>query len=124
MAGKTSITIDVKEVLARVDQMRNDLDKGLHAVTEKIAKDGEGDMKTNAPWTDQTGNARNGLTGKAVHGGGSSMKYKLEHAVLFFHTMPYGIWLETLHSGKYAILVPVLQRQGPRTMNLIKGIFS
>jgi len=58
--------------------------------------------RSNAKWTDRTGNARNGLTGRYVENGD-------EHKLVLFHRMPYGIWLETRFSGKFAIIMPTLR---------------
>lgn len=60
-------------------------------------------MKTNAPWTNRTGNARNGLHAEpyAIEGGKA-------FEIVVAHSVPYGIWLETRFSGKYAILMPTV----------------
>lgn len=120
--AKTIIKFDVSEIIKRTNDLRDTIERGATAVCQKVATDSESDMKTNAPWTDQTSNARNGLKARAVIGGNSSFGFKAEYAVVLFHTMPYGIWLEVRNSGKYAIILPVLQRQGPRAMNLLSKI--
>lgn len=67
-------------------------------------------MKTNAPWTDRTTNARNGLSARYV---GSARGV---HTMVLFHTVDYGIWLEVAHEGNYQIINPALQEWGPRVM--------
>lgn len=59
--------------------------------------------KTHAPWTDRTGNARQGLFARA---------YRVASSVIIVlsHKMSYGIWLEVAHSGKYAIILKTLER--------------
>lgn len=66
--------------------------------------------RTNAPWNDQTGNARNGLF--AQYSGSPD-----RHEIRLYHTVPYGIWLEVRWSGKYAIIVPTIQTEGARIMS-------
>lgn len=66
-------------------------------------------MKTNAPWTDRTGNARNGLAARAYQEGD-------EVGIVLYHQVDYGIWLETRWSGKYAIIQPTIDEMGPRVM--------
>lgn len=67
-------------------------------------------MRDNAPWTDRTGNARNGL--KAEH-----QKQEMRwHQLTLSHSVPYGIWLEVRWSGRYAILNPTLEKIGPELM--------
>lgn len=73
-------------------------------------------MRTHAPWTDRTSNARNGLFAKAVTGDA--------HAIVCYHTVPYGIWLEVRHSGRYAIIEPTIQVEGKRIMTALNGLLS
>jgi hypothetical protein len=57
-------------------------------------------MRDNAKWTDRTTNARNGLFAKHIS------DPMVEHQLVLYHTMPYGLWLEVRWSGKYAIIGP------------------
>ena len=59
--------------------------------------------KANATWTDRTNLARNGL-----HGGGFKSQYDIISFVA--HNVNYGIYLEKSNAGKYAILLPTIQR--------------
>lgn len=68
--------------------------------------------RRNAPWTDRTGNARNGLF--AQYNGDLTGD---RHVIRLYHTMPYGIWLEIRWSGKYAIIVPTIQSEGQRILS-------
>lgn len=68
------------------------------------ARISESSMRSNARWTDRTGNARNGL--RAEH-----VARPTEDALVLFHTMPYGVWLEIRWSGRYAIIVTTMQQQ-------------
>lgn len=83
--------------------------RGLQAVMEYSAPQVEAHMKTNAPWTDRTGNARGGLRATPFRDGGN-------YGILLYHTMPYGIWLEVKYSGRYAIIVPTIEVMGPVVM--------
>lgn len=62
--------------------------------------------KYNAPWTDRTGLARDGLTASVYLEGGEVV---LELA----HTADYGLWLEIKNDGEYAIIMPTLEALGP-----------
>jgi hypothetical protein len=77
----------------------------------KINSDGIAWMKSNAPWTDRTGNARNGLNGVVNRDGDWT-------SITFFHSVPYGIWLEVRWSGKYSIIGPAVEEFGPKYMSL------
>ena len=74
-----------------------------------MAPEVENYMKLNAPWTDQTGNARNGLAARAYEDGD-------EIGIVLFHQVDYGIWLETRWSGRYAIINPTIDSMGPEVM--------
>lgn len=63
----------------------------------------EADMKQNATWSDQTGNARQSLASFAITlpDGTAVLVAKQQ--------MDYGLWLEIANGGKYAIVMPTLQ---------------
>lgn len=77
----------------------------------------ENSAKSNAPWTDRTTNARNGLTARA----GSEGK---THYVELSHSVPYGIWLEVRFSGRNAIILPTIEEFGPRVMGTLQQILD
>lgn len=58
--------------------------------------------KQNAPWQDRTGDARAGLD-VAVQSDGDNIIMQL------FHTVDYGLWLEVIQSGQFAIILPTLE---------------
>ena len=70
--------------------------------------------RTNAPWTDRTGNARQGLAAKYSASGGV-------HIITISHGVPYGIWLEVKYAGRYAIIEPTIRAEGQRIMQSMKG---
>lgn len=78
----------------------------------------EAAAKQNAKWTDRTTNARNGLISRA----GTSGKNRVY--LVLAHQVPYGIYLETRWSGKYAIVMPTLNTFGPKIMNTIEGLIK
>lgn len=86
-------------------------------VLAKNAAPVENYMKTNAPWTDRTTNARNGLATRVV----SDRK---THSLVLFHQVPYGIWLEINQEGKNGIILPTMQEQGPRLMKEYAGLLD
>ena len=85
---------------------------------EDLAQLMQGYMQTNAPWTDRTGNARQGLT---------VVVNLVETAIVFtlFHTMDYGIWLEVANAGNYAIIMPTIEAHFATVLDelaaLVKG---
>lgn len=74
-----------------------------------MAPEVESYMKINAPWTDRTSNARNGLAARAYDEND-------EVGIVLFHQVDYGIWLETRFGGRYAIIDPTIEVMGPKVM--------
>lgn len=77
----------------------------------------ENSAKTNAPWTDRTSNARNGLTARAGKNGNT-------HFVILAHQVPYGLFLEIKHSGANAIIMPTIDQFGPKVMHTLQKILD
>lgn len=92
-------------------------DAYIGAIVDYSAAASEKAMKENAPWTDRTANARTGLRAVPGHTPGVS------HWVDLLHSVSYGIWLEVRWAGRYAIILPTLQVQGPAMMARIAGLF-
>lgn len=87
------------------------------SVLEYKAPQVEAHMKINAPWTDQTGNARQGLAAQAFDEGDNM-------GIVLYHQVPYGIWLEVKNSGEYAIIDPTLEVMGPEVMRSLERILE
>lgn len=79
---------------------------GMVAAANYVAPQAESFMKSTAPWTDQTGAARNGLRAR-VRVSGNTV------AIVLYHSVPYGIWLEVRWGGKYAVIEPAMAAAGP-----------
>lgn len=65
--------------------------------------------RNHAPWEDRTGDARAGLTTDVYENDGSVF---LELA----HTVEYGLWLEIIQNGRFAIILPTLEVMAPQVM--------
>ncbi len=91
--------------------------RAVHAAIEFQATKSEGYMKANAPWNDQTSNARNSLRTYPFHegeGGG----FHLAHGV------PYGIFLEAKFSGRDGIIPQSVNQGGLELMSLLSKLLS
>jgi hypothetical protein len=100
-----------------IENGNDNLHKKLYAVLQYEAPKVEAAMKQNAPWTDQTGNARQGLGAQAydTHEG---------LGIVLYQSVSYGIWLELAHGAKYAIILPTVESEGPRVMQSIEHIME
>lgn len=93
------------------------VEKAVAETVEFFTPRVEGSARSNAPWTDQTGNARNGLRANAFH------EPPVRHGIILAHSVPYGIWLEVRWEGKYAIIVPTIKEQGRVLMATMNKLF-
>ena len=65
--------------------------------------------KKNAPWTDDTAAARNGL-------GALATAHQYHWELIVYHSVYYGIYLEVCNSGKYAIIMPTVKHTGDQLL--------
>ena len=98
-------------------QFPEKVDRAIKATMDYTGIESTGKMKENAPWTDRTTAARNGLH---TVNNFAAPKYEL----ILSHTVPYGIWLEIANSGKYQIIMPTVRSQGTALMNRLRGLFK
>lgn len=84
---------------------------------EEMAQVIQEHMQTNAPWSDRTGEARQGLTAEAGQEG-------TNFVITLYHTVSYGIWLEVRWSGRYAIILPTLELMGPQLMARLQNMMG
>ena len=92
-------------------------DRALVAITKYHATRAVSYARTNAPWTDRTANARNGLFATAQNGGGT-------YRIIIGHTVSYGPWLEVRWSGRYAIIRPTIDHEGPQVMKTVSQLYE
>lgn len=92
--------------------------------------------RNNATWTDRTGNARQSLRAYSSEdvppkfGGSEAVDYpspsdlaKNTVALYLSHGMQYGVYLETRHQGRYAIIMSTLQAFYPRISQMLREVF-
>jgi hypothetical protein len=90
----------------------------VKAVAAFVAQKMQDEARKNAPWTDRTGNARGGLFGVS----NEAAKHIVE--IYLAHTMDYGKYLELSNGGKYAIIMPTIQKNLPVIKKMLDDIFK
>lgn len=75
-------------------------------------------MKSNASWTDRTGNARQSLNAEVEDMAMDMVEIVLSHGV------EYGIYLELSHGGAYAIIAPAVDVFAPRIWADVRAMLS
>lgn len=85
-----------------VREISKDLD--IRGQADKLAKDIQTYAKDNAPWQDQSGDARDLLLAEV------QQTRSDEYAIILSHGVEYGLYLENRNGGEFAIIVPTMQR--------------
>lgn len=97
-------------------------DRFLDDLCDESAVEGTIYMKGHARWRDDTGNRKDRIPGMArALLTAEPTKSALEHdhahkEITFSHGVNYGIWLETRHHGKFAIIMQSVKAVGESMM--------
>jgi hypothetical protein len=100
------------DLTTRIDQFDSKAKRAMLVAGKAVAPQAESHMKQNAPWTDQSGNARDGLKADAEASANNVTVY-------LYHRVPYGVYLETRWSGKYQIINPTIEVFAPVLVNMV-----
>lgn len=107
----------VANLLGNIERLEPRVDAAIGAVMERQGDLATAYMKTHAPWTDRTGNARSGL-------GSTVFKRAGSWVMNLYGRANYQIWLEVKNNGRYAIITPTIQIWGPRVMANMIGLIE
>ena len=117
MASGGGVQWDDRALINHLKTFNARADRAITAAIGYHATQAQAYARTNAPWTDRTSNARNGLFAKAER--------KVPHyRIIISHSVPYGVWLEIRWSGRYAIIRPTVDHEGPELMKTVSGLFT
>lgn len=111
------ITWDDRALINTLRTLPMRADRALNTIMVYHAGRAVAYAKRNATWTDQTGNARNGLFSRAER---DRPKYR----IILGHSVPYGVWLEVRFSGRYGIIRPTIDIEGREVMRSVGGLFG
>jgi hypothetical protein len=120
-SGDDEMRRNMQEYERRVMAAINEIARLFAPIIETYAKE-------NAPWTDRTALARNGLRGYTSNEPADG--YPVEEvaaqivALYLSHQMDYGIYLELANQGAYAIIMPTLQTHEAQIKAMLDGIFK
>lgn len=107
-----------------VRHMEDKLQRALYGVVKHWDGPVERHMKHNAPWTDRTSNARNGLFAIAAKSARSLAASTF--AIVLGHTVDYGVYLEegTENMEARPIIWPTIELFAPRVMGTLNKILD
>lgn len=107
-----------------LDNMANRInvyERRIMQIIKQVAQEWQGIlepyMKENAPWDDQSGNARQTLHAFVEELSNDTVRLYLAHGV------EYGLHLETRFAGRYAIIWPTIQRHLEPIRQMLQNIF-
>lgn len=121
MSSAGSIVWDMSDMVGKTAAMSPQIRRGLRAITDRVAVQSQDYMRLNAKWTDRTGNARGGLFAKAIR---SAEQTDDVYAVVLYHTVDYGIWLEVRWSGALGVIPDAVQVNGATAMRLVSKLLD
>lgn len=107
----------IEAMIARLSVYENRVLWAVRAVAEYFAGVMEEYAKENAPWQDQTGNARQTLNTFVEEIGPEAVELYLSHGV------DYGVYLEQRFGGRYAIIWPTIEAHLPAIERMLQEIF-
>lgn len=103
------------DLTAKMNQFGPKVKRAMVVASKRMESEAEAYMKSNASWTDRTGDARRGLKAET--------EVKTNQVTLYlYHTVPYGPWLELRWSGKYQIINPTIEVIAPELMQLVRDL--
>jgi hypothetical protein len=102
-------------LIANLNTLDQNIQRGILAAAHYTAPVAEAYMKANAPWTDRTSAARNGLRAQVIPLGNKV-------GIVLYHSVPYGVFLEVRWGGKYGIILNTMQMAGPVFITAIKRL--
>lgn len=116
----SGLTFSTTVTVKRTKGLDEKIERGLYGVMEYWDGRAEAHMKHNAPWTDRTTNARNGLAARAARLG------KTTFAIILSHAVDYGIYLElgTRYMRKRPIILPTMDLYGPKVMAFTRKLLD
>lgn len=109
---------DPSEFVQSCEQYRNKFLTSVLLICEIASTKMEAYAKSNAIWTDRTGNARQKLKGEAA------WVSKDQIMIAVSHHMSYGFWLELAHGRKYKILEQSIEDNVEELFRALKRLVS
>lgn len=115
--ARVRISYDDSQLRRNLATLPERIDRRIGVIVDRNAAWGQGYARSNAPWTDDTSAARNGLFAFPQSTGG-------HHEITISHSVHYGIWLEIANSGKYQIILPTVRATGEHLMRDLKRLMD
>jgi hypothetical protein len=116
--AKKSISFNTKDMQERIRKLSIEEREACIAKLKDDANAMVNYAKSNAPWTDRTGNARAGLRSYVTETKNNLFRIILSHGVY------YGVYLEYYYEGRFAIILPTIEVYAPEIMRSFSGLLD
>lgn len=113
----SGFSFDMSKVVDGLNNFETSAKSKVRVYANTVAKDLEGHIRENRPWTDRTGQARQRMTGYVQE---TTKGFR----IIIAHGVDYGIWLELAHEKRFAILEPTIRLKGPDIIKGMKELFK
>lgn len=110
------LRIEMREIQANLGRFDGRANDAIAKVFQYQQNAAENRLRTSAPWTDRTTNARNSLFAKAD-------REETVHTLLLSHGVSYGIFLETMQHGRYGVIVPTWIATSDELWKMLSQLF-
>lgn len=115
--AKVRAEFDDKRLRKNIRNFDRTLRNNVAAVGDFQVQETTAFLKTNARWTDRTGAARSGLFAVGIEGPNF-------YEIFMAYSVWYGIYLETAHDRRYAIITPAIRIMGAAFMQKLQGLLD
>ena len=112
-----SFKIDASNLIKGIAEREIKTRAALGLYADTVAKKMETHAKSNKPWVDRTGRAKQSLN-RSWKWVGDVARVELSHGV------HYGIYLELCNEKKYAIISPTINYISPKVIKGLKNIIK
>jgi hypothetical protein len=102
-------------IVAGLESYEKRLLAAVFSLAEYFAARMQAYAQQNAPWTDRTTNARQGLRAKAIQTATAVV-------IVLATTVEYGKWLELANQGRFATLLPTLETHYPQILAALRRL--
>lgn len=117
-AGPNGIAWQGLDVISeRLFEYGEKVEEAYDRAAEQLKDEMVAHMKASHPWENRTGNAEEGLQGHVISGNGRIVIW-IGHG----YNVPYGIWLEIMQGGRFAVVLPTLLLFAPQIHARVRGM--
>lgn len=103
------------DMAKRVETYKRNLLAAVFRLAQEWAKQMADEMRATHPWINQTGEAERKLFGRAF-------RLVAGAVIAIGHGVDYGIYLERRWSGRYAVVMPTIQRNQAQIMKNLQAL--